>query len=185
LSERISYAEFGATFFRLAVTEERILAALEGLAGDKIEFGPVGVGPGKFARVKATGEVGRASVSPAGIGEVAFILQIPVALDLHIDLGVDQQSFKAKVIVSLRLTARAAPPLRVVIDIEEPTARDVTVQVAAASTRGAVLQLLAGIDRELKRFVARFVATEIEKPHIREARDIDVASRIEGAWKAH
>ncbi len=184
MSDRLTYAEFGASFFRLAVTQERILAALDGLAGDKIEFGPIGVGPGKFARVKAAGAVGSASVTGIGIEEVAFILSIPVALDLHIDLGFDQQSFKAQVTVTLRLTARAAPPLRIVIDVESPSAQDVTVLVEPESTRGAVLQLLAGIDREIKRFVARYVARELEKPHIRDARDIDVASRIDGAWKA-
>jgi hypothetical protein len=32
--------------------------------------------------------------------------------------------------------------------------------------------------------VARYVTREIDKPHIRKARDIDVAARIDGAWKA-
>jgi hypothetical protein len=40
--DQISYAEFGERFFERAVTEGRIVGALDGLAGDQIEFGPKG-----------------------------------------------------------------------------------------------------------------------------------------------
>ena len=62
--ERISYGEFGERFFAHAVTEERIVGALRGIAGDRIEFGPIGAGPGKFAKVSAEGEFGLASAMP-------------------------------------------------------------------------------------------------------------------------
>lgn len=180
--EWISYEEFGSAFFEHAVTEERILAAVDGIAGDPIEFGPIGAGPGKLARVRAKGELGEAGARRLPGELVAFRLSIPVALRLHVDLGVDQHHFHAKVRVGLTLTARAAAPLRVVIHIEEPTRKDVTVDVEASSRRATLLQIVAGVDREIARFVARYVAREIEKPHVRGARDIDVAARIDGAW---
>jgi hypothetical protein len=182
--DRLSYAVFGARFFEHAVTEARIVGALSGLAGDRIEFGPIGAGPGRFAQVSATGVVGEASAERIAGEEVSFRLLIPVDLDLEIDLGVDQHRFHVDVTVGLTLTARAAPPLRVVIDVDKPTWRDVTVAVAAEGLRATVLQRVAGIDREIGRFVARYVARELDKPHIRAARDIDVAARIDGAWKA-
>jgi hypothetical protein len=180
--DRVSYAAFGAGFFEHAVTEARIVGSLDGLAGDKIEFGPIGAGPRRLAQVSASGVVGAASAERLEGEEVAFRLLIPVSLDLRIDLGVDHHRFRADVTVSLRLTARAAPPLRVVIDIEKPTWRDVTVAVKAEGLRATVLQRVAGIDREIGRFVARYVARELDKPHIRQARDIDVARRIDRAW---
>jgi hypothetical protein len=70
----------------------------------------------------------------------------------------------------------------VVIDVDTPTWRDVTVAIEAEGLRAAVLQRVAGMDREIGRFVAKFVARELDKPHIRAARDIDVAARIDGAW---
>ena len=54
----------------------------------------------------------------------------------------------------------------------------------AEGLRAAVLQRVAGIEREIGRFVAKYVGRELDKPHIRKARDIDVAARIDGAWKA-
>jgi len=181
--DRITYAEFGERFFAHAVTEARIVGALSGLAGDRIEFGPIGAGPGKLAKVSAVGELGVASAAPLDAEHVAFRLTIPVALDLHIDLGVDEHTFHAAIAVGLTLTARAADPLRVVIDVDPPTWRDVTVEVEADGVRAEVLRRVAGIDREIRRFVAKYIAREIDKPHIRAARDIDVAARIDGAWK--
>lgn len=166
------------------MTEERIVGGLRGIAGDRIEFGPIGAGPGKFARVSADGEFGLASAAPLEGGYVAFRLSIPVTLDLRIDLGLETHTFYATIDVGLTLGARAAEPLRVVIDIDPPTWRDVTVTVDADGVRAEVLRRVPGIDREIGRFVARYVAREIDKPHIRKARDIDVAARIDGAWKA-
>ena len=70
-----------------------------------------------------------------------------------------------------------------IIDIEPPTSRDVTVDLKADGMRADLFGRLAGVDREIRRFVARYVTREIDKPHIRAARDIDVAARIDGAWK--
>lgn len=181
--DRIPYSEFGARFFEHAVTEGRIVGALDGLAGDRIEFGPIGAGPGKIAKVSATGEIGKASAERQAGEEVAFRLSIPVDLDLLIGLGLDEHRYHAAVTVGLTLVARAADPLRVVIDIDTPTWRDVSVDVEAEGLRAAVLQRVAGIEREIGRFVAKYVGRELDKPHIRKARDIDVAARIDGAWK--
>ena len=182
--DRTTYAVFGERFFAHAVTEERIVGALRGLAGDRIEFGPIGAGPGKLAKVSATGEVGLARATRRPGDEVSFHLTIPVELDLTIDLGVDRHVFHAVLDVELDLTARAAEPLRVVIDVEPPTSRNVTVKLEAERIRSEVLSRVAGVEREIRRFVARYVAREIDKPRIRDARDIDVAARIDRAWKA-
>lgn len=179
-----TYAAFGQRFFEHAVSEERILGALGGLAGDEIDFGPIGVGPARLAKVSAHGEIGQSSIERLEGDEVAFLLTIPVDLLLHLDLGVDQHRFKAAVRVNLHLTARAADPLRVVIDIEPPTKQNVHVKVEGDSLRASLLQLVAGIDGEIRKFVAKFVAKEIDKPHIRAARDIDVGARIDAAWAA-
>ena len=85
------------------------------------------------------------------------------------------------VTVGLTLVARAAEPLRIVIDINEPTAEDVNVVVEADGIRASVLQKVGGIDQEIARLVARFISSELSKPHIVSARDIDVAARIGGA----
>ena len=176
----IPYATFGQRFFEYAVTQDRILGALDGLAGHEIEFGPIGAGPGKLAKVSAEGTIGQASAERIASEEITFRLSIPVALDLYIEL-VDRHRFDVAVTVGLTLVARAAEPLRIVIDINEPTAEDVNVVVEADGIRASVLQKVGGIDQEIARLVARFISSELSKPHIVSARDIDVAARIGGA----
>ena len=70
------------------------------------------------------------------------------------------------------------------IEVEPPTAANVSVALEADGLRAGVLSRVAGIEREIQRFIARYVGREIDKPHIRKAKDIDVAARIDGAWKA-
>jgi hypothetical protein len=41
---------------------------------------------------------------------------------------------------------------------------------------------VANVEGELRRFVARYVAREIEKPEVARARLIDVAEAIDKAW---
>ena len=177
-----SYDEFARGFFEAAVTEERILAGVGGLTGGTFEFGPLGAGPAKIAKVDAQGRIGQPHVERVPESSPRFLLTIPVDVDLTIRLPLDQHRFQADVRVRLTLTPRPAAPVRVVIDVDPPTKDDVEVEIHAQSMRASILQSLGGIDGELRRFVARYVAREIDKPHIRAARDIDVAARISGAW---
>jgi hypothetical protein len=178
----ITYADFGERFFVHAVSEERILHGFRGLAGNEIAFGPIGAGPGRFAKVSAKGEMGSASAERQEGLPVTFRLTIPVALELVVDLGVDKHRFDGDVAVGLDLVARAADELRVVIDIPPPTASDVTVSMRSDAVRSEIFRRVTAVESEIARFVAKYVAREIDKPHIREARHIDVAARIDGAY---
>jgi len=178
-----SYAEFGERFFEFAVTEERILHAFDGLAGNAVEFGPIGVGPGKMAQVAATGTVGSPSISRRSGQPVSFRLIIPVELAFTVNLVGDRR-YHAEVEIRLDLTARAAEPLRVFIDVAPPTKDNVVVRLRSEGLRSELLRQVADIDREVQRFIAKYVAREIDKPKIRAARDIDVAARMDGAWRS-
>ena len=177
--EPMSYADFGHEFFAHAVTEERIGGVVRSLAGRPIEFGPVGVGPVGLVKVSATGTVGEPSIERRDGELVGFVLTIPVDLGVVIDFGVDQSRFTAAVAVRLTLTARAARPLLIVIDVEPPTRRNVDVQVQADGLRASVLQVVARVDDEIRKAVARYVKREIEKPRIAEARVIDVGRLLD------
>ena len=177
-----SYEEFGRGFFLAAVTEERILAGVSGLTGESFSFGPLSAGPAKIAKVSATGEIGTPRVERLTDAPPQFRLDIPVDLQITIKLPLDEHHFQADVSVRLILTPRPAPPVRVVIEVSPPTKDDVEVAIHAQSMRASLLQTVGGIDGELRRFVAKYVAREIAKPHIQAARDIDVAARISGAW---
>ncbi|WP_280347115.1 hypothetical protein [Nocardia neocaledoniensis] len=182
-SSYISYEEFGRRFLEYAVSEQRIAAAFGELTGAAFDFGPIGVGPGRLAKVTAQVELGQPRILRFVDAYISFELTIPLHVDLVVDLAVDRSRFQVDGTVHLHLTARTADPLRVVIDIAEPRPSDVRVNVASATKRGQLLRVLASVDHEIRRFVARYIAQEIRKPEIAAVRNIDVATRLDAAWK--
>ena len=170
----ISYADFGKRFFEIAVTRERVVDAVAGVAGRPIDVGPLAVGPLGLIKIRANGSVGTLSVVERVDEHVAFDVTLPVQLDMVIEIGFDKHRFSALIEVALIAIARAAAPLRIALDVVPPTRRNVAVQLHADGLRASVIQVVAGVDRELKRAVAKFVRGELDKPEIRAARVIDV-----------
>jgi len=178
----ISYEEFGAQFFVRAVTEKRILGGVNTLAGQPINVGPMGVGPGRIAKVTAKGAIGEATATPIPGETVSYRVVLPVRLTFDVNLQVDAHRFHADLEVPLTLVARAASPLKVVIDVVPPLPDQVTVKLRAEGIRASMLNKVVGIDGELQRFVARYVEREVTKPAVAAARVIDVARAMDGAW---
>jgi hypothetical protein len=177
----IGYGDWGALFFETAVTEERILAGVNALAGRQIDVGPLGVGPGRVAKVMAKGEIGTATGLRVSTAPVAFDVRLPVMLNFSLDLSVDVQKFTAAVEIRLRLTAQARDDLAIVIDVRPPAAEEVEVALKAKSLRATLTQYAAGIEGELQRFIAKYVAREINSPGVLAARTIDVGAALNKA----
>jgi hypothetical protein len=181
-AERCTYEEFGELFFRAAVTPERILGAVDGIAGEPIDFGPMGVGPGRIARVTAKGQIGEAIATERPGTPITYELVIPVDLDFTINLQVEKERFHASVEVPLTVTAHATRDLRIVVDVTPPDPDELKLDLEADGLRAGLLGRIANVDGELRRFVAKYVARELEKPHIVATRNIDVGVSIDVAW---
>lgn len=179
----ISYEEFGRRFLEYAASPERIAGAFEKLTGEAFAFGPIGAGPGKIAKLSATVRLGQPRLKREVDETISFDLVIPLQVDLLIDLAVDRYPFRVDGTIHLHLTVRTAEPLCVLIEIAEPQPSNVRINVASATRRGELLRILASVDHEIRRFVSRYIATEIAKPNIQAATVIDVAARLDAAWK--
>lgn len=181
----VSYGDFGEQFFSRVVTQDRVLAAVDVLAGQPISFGPKGVGPGRLAKVTVEGAIGKASGAPLlDPDHVAYRVELPVDLRFDLDLGIETHTFEGSLLVPLVLTVRAADGLRVYIDVTPPKPQDVGLTLRAQGLRASVLQRVAGVEGEVRRFVATYVSVEVEKPHIRRARVFDVAEQVDRAWSS-
>jgi len=178
----VSYEQWGADFFAEAVSEERILGAVNNIAGQPIDFGPIGVGPGKIAKVRAYGAIGAATAARIDAPAIAYRVELPVDLTFELNLQVETHTFHAELLVPLALTARAVEGVKVFIEVTPPHSSDVQVHVQAEGIRASIMQRVANVEGELRRFVARYVAREVTKPHIAAARLIDVAGAIDRAW---
>ncbi|WP_216899439.1 hypothetical protein [Nocardia alni] len=105
---------------------------------------------------------------------VMFDLTVPVALDMSI-AAVGTHRYDAEVRIPVALTARAADPLLIVIDVARPRARDITVDLRPRSRRARALATLGNIRAQIAIQVARVVAAELADPTMRT---IDVGDRI-------
>lgn len=177
----IDYAAWGELFFTHAVTTERVLAGVNVLAGQPIDVGPMGVGPGRVAKVTARGQIGTAVGNRVGERPARFRVQLPVSLDFALDLGVDTHRFVAEIVVPLALTAHARSDLSIQIEVAPPTAEQVICRLKAKGLRASITKRAAGVEGELTRFVAKYVARELDKPYVRAARLIDVSRAIDHA----
>lgn len=180
--EATSYAEWGADFFHEAISEERVLGAVETIMGRPLDIGPVGVGPGRIAKVRAFGRIGKPTAASLPGERIAYRVVLPVDVTFELDLQVDVQRFEADVLVPITLTALALSGVRIHIHVQPPRPDEVQVRVRAPNRRATLVQRLGNVEGELQRFVADYVRRELEEPHVRAARDIDVSSVIDLAW---
>ena len=178
-----TYEEFGRELFHRVLHPERIEDAVATVLGDRIEVGPIGAGPGRrFATIRAVGTIGRPRADPLEGELVAYRVTLPIDVDFDLDLGVDLHRFRAVVQVPLRLTATALEPLTMALDIAPPSEEELVVDISVDKRRTAVLRRLAGIDDELRGFLCRYVARELQKDHVVRASRIHLDEVIDVAW---
>lgn len=177
----MTYEDFGRQFFEEAVTEERVGQAFAQIAGNEFDMEPIAQGPGKIAKVSAKVKIQDAQVKRHVDDVITFTIHIPLKIDLLLDLRLDKQRFLVDGDIELRAEARAAKPLLVVVEVEKPRSSDINVHVSSKTIRGEVLRIIAGVDGEIRRFIAQYVAEEIDSPQSQAAQVIDVTEQL-GEW---
>jgi hypothetical protein len=180
--EYVSYEDFGRRFYEIAVTETRVGDAIAAIAGDEFEMGPMGQGPGKIAKVTAKVRIQEPRVTRSNGELITFAIRIPLEIDMVIDLRIDKPKFMVFGEIALSATARAAEPLLLILDVQKPRPSDIAIHVTSKSLRGELLRIVAGVDAEIRRFIAAHVAGEIDSPESVKAKVIDVAERLDAAW---
>src|ERR1700758_1453311 len=178
----VTYEECGRLFFEVAVPPDRVAAAFADIAGSEFAMEPIAQGPGGIAKVSAKVKIHEPRVTRRLGDDIPFVIHIPLSIDLLLDLRLDKQRFVVSGDIALRATARAADPLLLIVDVTKPRPSDITVNVSSKSFRGEVVRILAGVDGEIRRFIAQYVADEIDAPQSQEAQIIDVTARLNEAW---
>ena len=120
-----------------AISEERVLGAVNTIAGQPIDFGPMSAGPGGIAKVRAYGAIGRAIATRLRGDRIAYRVLLPVDLTFELDLQVEKQQFDAELLVPLTLTAVARSGLRIFIEATPPAGSEVQVELKAKGLRAS------------------------------------------------
>ena len=109
-------------------------------------------------------------------------MKIPLRIGLLIDLKVDRIRYDVAGLITLPLTVRAAAPLELRIEVDPPRPKDVWVDVESRTIRGSIVRVVASVDAEIRRFIAQYVAEEIDKPEVKKARIINVSEELGRAF---
>ncbi|WP_229683838.1 hypothetical protein [Nocardia camponoti] len=176
----IDHRDMGARFFQRIVTVDRVHSVLGQLGGRPIEIGPLAEGPRGAATVTVSGAIGQPRIFDRGgdLGELrVFDVVVPVGLDITVDV-LKANKYRADLEVPLILTARAAEPLQIVIDVPPPTAEEIQLLFTATGLRARTLARLAGIRKQIAAQVVAVVTTELADP---AGRTIDVGAAIDEA----
>lgn len=174
---------FGPDFLRLILHRDRVTQSIDRVLGDTLTLGPIGAGPGrKIASITANGTYSPSYGHPLEDGTPGYRVFVPLAVTFDLSLPVDQMRFQADVVLPLGVRMRLEDPLTVAWDIEPPAEAEVRIEVRADNRRSTMVQKIAGIDGELRRFIVRFVARELTKPHVVKARRIELLPLIDAAW---
>ena len=185
--ELVSYQEFGAALINEAVTPGRIEHAVAEVAGDRVEVGPLHVGPGDAASVVAKGDIGAPTATAApndADGTRRFTVTIPVDLHLSVKVAGTLHRFEAAVRVPLHLGVRtAARPLALLIDIAPPAATEMDLDVRASGVAARVIGRLGNVDAKIRKEVVGFITQRLDSPEAKAATVIDIGDTIESIWK--
>lgn len=173
----IDYGEFGARFFRRAVTQQRVADAVGGLAGRGLRFEPLKTGPLGLAELSVRGEIGKPSVTAVAGELVSFAVEVPIEADLLARFG-HEVRVHGDIVINLVLVARAADPLLVVIDVPPVRADMVRLNVRADGMAGTVVRTMEPLLPEVRRQVAGAVNALLNSGDAVRRRVIDVAARL-------
>ncbi|HVS69338.1 MAG TPA: hypothetical protein VHE56_12355 [Mycobacteriales bacterium] len=165
MTDRMSYAEFGAAFVHEAVTSERISTVIRGITGEAVRVGPLTAGPGNVATAHAVGHIGEPSVLLTGHDPLGYQVSLPAELAVDVTVAGTKHHFDVAATVRVMFTVTLAPPLSICIVPESPTYRDVDVDVRPKGVQAKLVARAGNVDREMRKHIARYVrerlATEV------------------------
>jgi hypothetical protein len=185
--EHIRFDQFGHNFMRRVVTAERVAATIATVVGERIEVGPMAAGPRDAARATLRGKLADVDVSAGDGPEDGEAMRFTAVVRLDCTLAVKapilDKRYRGTLTIPLLLEVRAALPLRLVIDVEPPSAPDIGVELQSGDRSGRLIQVLGNIDDEVRERAAAEVARRVESPEARRKREIDILGMVDEVWR--
>lgn len=180
-----SFDEFGHNFVREVVTPARIADTIASIVGERIEVGPLSAGPADAATASLRGRLAGVDVDPAGDEGDTLKFAALVRLDctLAVKAPVIDKRYRGSLTIPLLLHVRTASPVRLVIDVEPPSAPDIGVELEAKDRSGRLIQRLGNIDGEVRTRAAAEVARRVEDPEARRHREINILAMVDDVWR--
>ena len=176
----IGYDEFARNLITEAITTDRVAAVIAGIAGDRIEVGPLHFGPRGAVSATGVGIIGPVTVDREIGSTIHFDATVPGHLTIDLRAGQHRYRYLGTVVVPLRITVQPAAPVLLILGVEPIRPSDVKVRLNTSGISTFILQTIGDADTEVAAQVA-----EIVNDRARSVADLcrlDVATLLDEAW---
>ena len=176
--------EFALNLIREAMTTDRVAAVIARIAGDRIEVGPLRMGPGGAVAARGVGIIGPIEVTTARGMTLGFEANIPGELTIDLTAGSTGRPhhYEGSVIVPLRIAVVLEAPALVVLDVTALRPSDVAVQLHTTGVATFVLQTLGDADSEVAGQVATVVNDRVAA--VADLCRINLVDLLDRSWDA-
>lgn len=180
----LSRLEFADEILRAAASPERIGAIVTAVVRDRLDVGPIGVGPAGLLTARAAGRTCHATVEPDPNDRCRLVLRIPLLLRIDVRLGTLEARFVAGVDLRTRLDLVLDRPCALLVQLHPVRRADVAVRVRGIDLLGRTAVLVAPIARLVSIHVADHANTVFADPQLTQLARIDVVELIDRAWES-
>ncbi|WP_146251215.1 hypothetical protein [Nocardia tenerifensis] len=181
---RLAQLAFADEVLRAAARPERIAAVVARILGDRLDIGPVPLGPGGVLTARAVGTPEHIRIEPSDTDCREVGVVVPISLRLDVSLGAVSARFIAGVRVRTRITLVPDQPCALLFLQDEVRRSDVVARVHGENVLGKLAERAGGIDAIVVDHVVDYANSLFTSPELAELRRIDVADLIDRAWNA-
>ncbi|MFE9578069.1 hypothetical protein ACFYO1_16905 [Nocardia sp. NPDC006044] len=178
---RIAFAD---GLLRAATRPERVAELVDRLVGDRIDTGPIPIGPGGFLSAVAGGQAERIRIEPSETDCCDIAVIFPVTFRIRVGLGGIQADYLGAACIRTRVRLVPQEPCALSIQHRLITRRDVAVRVQAQNLLARFTGAFARVDNLVAEHVVAYVNSVVTSPGVLDASRIDVAELIDRAWDA-
>jgi hypothetical protein len=181
---RLTHAEFAANVLAASASPKRIGKVISHILGDRIEIGPLRVGPGGVGSATAIGVPGLVEAYRCNDLEWDIALAVPVHLSVRVNLAGAIARYTIAVRVQTRIRLVPEEPCTVVVDIEQVHRDNIAARVNPRGMPSRLVGKVGNIDVVVADHVLAYINELFASPPIVALRRIDVAQMMERAWDA-
>ncbi|MGH9126479.1 MAG: hypothetical protein ACRDZ8_17390 [Acidimicrobiales bacterium] len=176
----VTAEQFVVNLLRDAITCERVAAVVARVAGERIQVGPLRVGPGGAATANGFGVIGPVKVTPAPGPLLGFEASIPAELTIDISAGGPAHRFLGDVVVPLHIQTVLEAPTCALLDVATLGPPEVSVELRVSAMMAMILQTLGNANGEVAEQVALVVNRRVAE--VVGLRRINLADLIDRGW---
>ncbi len=184
MTSELAAAEFARQFLAASAPPERVGEVVAQILGDRLEIGPLRVGPAGVAVARAAGVVGTINAFAVDDPEWNLRVQVPVHLKVKVRFAGSIIRYTIAVTVRTRIRLRLEMPCAIVVDIDNAVPSDVHADIEPRGLPGRTLGWIANINREVRDQVVAYFNGVLASPQVRGLLRFDVPTVLDKAWSA-